>query len=317
MDCGRDDPRRVSQASRGGKARGAIVTPGCLGGLPLDPAALRDLAALLEPPVVPVPGWLAAALGPGPMVRVGLGDGSVLAAMARAAERAGSGASVLAAPWGAGDPGPDARAAAACHPDAIRLVEGMGAARRTVAPGSARLVWLASADALPEWVATMHPEGALVLDGEGRDALREALGPGAAVVRLGGATVGVPTGGGPLAALSDPAITGPLDAVLSGLAGVPAAGPDPALGAARARTLAAIREAGAAREELGRLARRHDAEGTSLLAAAEAREARLSQALARIAQLEAEARGLRRSLEERFEEIAVLTQERLAAEAPR
>ena len=83
---------------------------------------------------------------------------------------------------------------------------------------------------------------------------------------------------------------------------------------ARAGTLRALREVEALHREADRLARLRDAEDAALRQAAAERERALARAEGRIAALESETERLTRLLEQRFEEIGLLTRERLERE---
>jgi hypothetical protein len=286
-------------------------------GVPLDPHALRALAALLDRPegagadlaAAPALAWLLGVAG-GPAVRVGLATGGPLGALARAAERS---ATVVV---GAGEPGAEALAVARAHPEAVRLgggVEGV------------RLLSVASADDFAPWREALAPGAAVALDGPGEL-------PGASAVRLGPLTVAVPDGTGPVArALAEPAVVAPLGALLAAMgrglaaAALPA-GDGPALaearrlaedrlallGAAQDRALAALTAASDAEARADREAARREAEMAAIARATAARERDLRLAHERIAALDAELDAARRSIAERFEEIAMLTQDRMA-----
>ena len=281
------DRPRVSQRRATGKAPMSGAVPPVLGGLAVDPEALAAL-----PGPAPVLAWLRAALGPGPVLRVGLADAAPLDALARV------GGEVWAVPLGGEEPSPEARAVMEARPGAIRSGQPPAA--------GLRLVSLAEPSGHGRWAPSLAPGGALVVDG--------AAG-GAGGVALGPVTVAVPDGTGPVAAaLADPALRGPLGALLDALE------PPPdrlaRVGGLQGRALAAIREADAAAQEARRGASRHDAEMAALAEATAARERRLAEAHARVEALEAELAQCRRSLEERFEEIAVLTLERMAGRGP-
>ena len=301
--------------------------PPSLAGLPLAPAPLRTLAALLRPGAPaewPALVWLSAAAGQGLAARIGLRSGAALAALAAAAERGGAGSRVLAVPLAGGEPGPAARAVLEEHPEVVELA---GEVR------GARLLSAHAPEVLKEFLPVLAPGGVVAVDGPAEGPLRAMLGARAPVAALGPITVGVPDGRGALGeVLNDPAVAGPLGAVL-GLMGRMAGPGDesPGLGAladarglaearlaelgeAQGRTLAAMREADAARAEALRAASRRDVESAAIAEATAAREVRLREAGERIAALEAEVLQLRRSLDERFGEIAVLTGERMARE---
>ena len=316
--------------------------------LPRDAGALASLAALAEPPegagapceiaAIPALRWIARALGARRVARVGLGGGSALGALADAAE-------VLAAPWGEGEPGMDARGVARRREGRMRLVEGPKAARAEVGEESLDLLSLSAgaADALGEWAGALAPGGVVALDapdpGAALAALGEAFGTGAPAAALGGVAVALP-GRDPPRAFAEwlaGAEAAPLGVLLGRIgAGLVAEalvrdGPGAMGGAlrearalaearaqeatrARGRILAALAEVEAASLEADRLARLRAREDAGLRAAAAERERALHRAGERIAALEAEGEALRRRLAERFEEIALLTRERLERE---
>lgn len=334
---------------------------GGVGSLLLDPSLLLDLASLLERPgvggapadlgAVPALRWLMGVVRPQRIARVGLDGGAALDALVRGAERLGPETSVLAAPWSEGEPGVEARHVALRHAGAVRLVEGVGAARAEAGQATLDLLSLAAGDgpaALAEWRGALAPGGVVALDAPvgptAVAALSEALGPGTAVVALGGVAMAVlGVGDARLSALAhvvdDASVSAPLSALLGRLGRAllaearsstePQDDPHEALRRARdaagsrlaevtraqGQALAALREAEALRGTLDRLAREREEEAVVVRRVLAERERELHEARRRVAELEAQAQQLSGRLDERFAEIAVLTRDRLKADA--
>ena len=299
-----------------------------------------------EVAALPALRWLAGELAPRRSARVGLGAGAAAAALARA----GSG-EVLAAPWGEGEPGGGVRRLAG-RVRLVEGV-GVARAEAGDGTLDLLSLAHGAAEALGEWAATVAPGGAVALDapepGAALAALRAAFGPSVPTAALGGVAVALPGSepparlasllAGPDAAATD-ALLGCLGAGLAARAGAaprpspgfaeagPGAGEDDALRRlrdlaeerareatrARAETLAALRAAEAASREADGAARLRAEEDAGIRAATAERERALHRAAERIAALEAEAEALRGRLAERFEEIALLTRERLERE---
>ncbi len=320
---------------------GTLRAFAALMGPPGAPGGPDELAA------APALAWLAGACRPRRVVRLGTGGGAALAALARAAERLGAGARVLGVPCREGEPGAEARGVAREHGEVLRLAPGGRAAREQA--GEVGLLSLGAAAGLPAlraWRERLAPDGVVAIDapdGEAMaramDGLGEALGDGVRRAALGGLAVALPGAApcaGLAAALDDAAVAAPLSAMLGRLgralraearADAPVEAPDLREALRRAedladsrlvaatqsqgRALAAMRQAEALREEADRLARRRGEDDASVARAMAERERELHEARRRAAALEAQVERLDRQLAARFEEIALLTRERV------
>ena len=297
--------------------------------------------------LVPIPAlrWLAGALRPRMAVRLGLGGGAALAALARAAEGIGAPAPCVGVPCGEGEPGAAARAVARDRGEVVRLAD-----RGERPPEGVDLLSVAAGEAaaLDAWRGALAPGAAVAIDAPdaaaaevAAAALAHAFGPEAPVVVLGGLAVALP-GGAPPAERAWALGSGPRGAALSALLGrlgramaaeaarTGGGGGAPAealrraedladarlagLVEARGRALAAVRRAEALREEADAMRRSQAARDGALAHAAAVRERALETARSRVAALEAEVARLRGELAQRFEEIALLTRERLGLE---
>ena len=292
----------------------------------------RALAALMERPegvgasdellAAPALGWLAAALRPRAILRLGHGHGAALAALARAAERV-PGAVCLAAPLDGEGPAAAAGQLAREHPEALRLVPDAAArARRDGGPGTgAPFGRRGRGGARPRRVARCAgARGAVAIDAPDAassdrawGALREAFGGCVPMAALGGVVVAAPGGAeeGPLGeALRDPAalsaLLGRMGRAL--LAQALSEGPEAGEDTARDRAMAAEREAEALRERLAEEARRRVDDDASLARAMAERERELHHARGRLRDMEKETQRLSEELEARFREIAALTE---------
>ena len=347
-----DGPRKGALAMSAPARRDA-------GGAPLlDPATLRALAGLMEPPEAqgdpaeiaagPALAWLVGVLRPRSVVRLGTGGGAALGALARAAERLGGPVRILGVPLGEGEPGAEARRVARERSELVRLAPGARAAREEA--GEVALLSARSGDAVPslgEWRDALAPGGAVAIDAPDAEAaerataaLGDAFGDDVPRAVLGGLVLALP-GAAPPAALgailADAAVAAPLSALLGRLGRAARAEAsrgafegtealrgalrraedraDARLGAlteAQKRAVAALREAEALRREAERLARERAADDAAIARSVAGRERELHEARSRIASLEAETQRLERELAARFDEIALLTRERIA-----
>ena len=314
----------------------------------LDREALRTLAAAAEPldgfgasdePLAaPALGWIVATLAPRAVLRVGLGEGACLAALARAAARLAPEPPCLALAGAAEEPGAGVERAARAGGGSARVLGDATEARAALGAGGAGLLSLGAgvdaATVLRTWRDALAPGAAVAIDApdgaaldRAWEALRGAFGPDASAASLGGAVVAVPDGAGALGAvLGDASISAPLSALLERLGrGLVARAPirdgrgdeDGALDAAgRAgdRALAAEREAEALRRVAAEASRRRADDDAALARAMAERERELHHARSRLRDMEKEERRLKAELEERFREIAALTRDAVAPE---